>query len=42
MAITVFLESYSAQEVKPLENVEACTVRYVQVLWESEGSQGKI
>lgn len=41
MAITVFLESYSAREVKPLESVKACTVHYVQVLWTSEGSQGK-
>lgn len=42
MAITVFLSSYSAREVKPLMNVKACTVHYVQVWWESEGSQGKI
>lgn len=42
MAITMFLSSYSAREVKPLVNVKACTVHYVQVSWESEGSQGKI
>lgn len=30
MAITVFLQSYSAQEVKPFEDVKACTVHYVQ------------
>lgn len=33
---------YSAQKGKPLENGKACTVHYIQVLWESEGSQGKI
>lgn len=32
MAITVFSESYSAREVKPLE-CKACTVHYVHVLW---------
>lgn len=41
MAITVFWEFDSAQEVKPLEDVKACTVHYVQGLWESEGSHGK-
>lgn len=42
MAITVFLQSYSAQEVKPLRERKSMHGPYVQTVWESEGSQGEI